>query len=354
MIERTTYRIIDANYNRAREALRTVEDYCRFTLNSTQFYDKAKELRHKLSGVLNRLDYVTLLVNRDTRRDVGINRSVESQLSRIELRDCFIAGCKRLTEALRTIAEYARTIDSSVADDVENIRYAAYTFEKDVILFSDASNKFENIKLYVIITSDIPVEIISLTTKCTKNGADCIQLRTKNVKDESLFAVAEEFVKICKGEGVYSVINDRVDIAVATGADGIHLGKNDVPVQCAKKLQLSPLIIGKTTHSLEQIRNTIKLNPTYVSLGPIFATETKPGLNPVGLNYIQESLDVLNETAISHVAIGGITLDNIDDVLKAGAKCIAVCSAITQSEDPAKNCRAFKEKIESSLDMVNN
>ena len=348
MIERTTYRIIDANYNRAREALRTVEDYCRFTLNSPRFYDKAKEMRHKLSGALSRLDYVTLLVNRDTRLDVGINRSVEGQLSRVELRDCFIAGCKRLTEALRTIAEFVRTIDSSLADDIENIRYAAYSFEKDVVIFSDTSNKFKHIKLYVIITSNIPVEIINLTTKCVKNGADCIQLRAKNIKDDDLFAIAEEFVKICKSEGVYSVINDRVDIAVASGADGIHLGRNDVPVQCAERLQLSPLIIGKTTHSLEQIRNAIKLNPTYVSLGPVFATETKPGINPVGLNYIKESLEVLKETAIGHVAIGGITLDNIDDVLKAGAKCIAVCSAITQSEDPAKSCRAFKEKIESS------
>ena len=75
MIERTAYRIIDANYNRAREALRTVEDYCRFTLNSPQFYDKAKELRHKLSGILSRLDYITLLTNRDTRLDVGIKAS---------------------------------------------------------------------------------------------------------------------------------------------------------------------------------------------------------------------------------------------------------------------------------------
>lgn len=346
-MERTTYRIIDANYNRAREAFRTIEDYCRFTLNSPQLYDKAKELRHKLSGVLNTLDYVTLLVNRDTRLDVGINRIVESQLSRVELRDCLIAGFKRLTEALRTIAEFARTIDSSVADNVENIRYAAYSFEKDVVIFSDTSNKFKRIKLYVIITSNIPVEIINLATKCAKNGADCIQLRAKDIRDDNLFAIAEEFVKICRGEGVYSVINDRVDIAVATGADGIHLGRNDVPVQCVERLQLSPVIIGKTTHSLEQIRDAIKLNPTYVSLGPVFSTVTKPGLNPVGLNYVQESLEILKETAIGHVAIGGITLDNIDDVIKAGAKCIAVCSAITQSEDPAQSCRAFKHKMES-------
>ena len=314
-MERTTYRIIDANYNRAREALRTAEDYCRFTLNSTQFYDRAKELRHKLSGVLSRLDYVTLLVNRDTRFDVGVNRSVEGQLSRVKLRDCFIAGCKRLTEALRTIAEYARTIDSSVADDIENIRYEAYSFEKDVVIFSETSNKFRNINLYVIITSDIPVEIINLTTKCAKNGADCIQLRTKNINDESLFAIAEEFVKICRSEGVYSVINDRVDIAVATGADGIHLGSDDVPVECARKLQLSPLIIGKTTHSPEELRNAVKSGPTYVSLGPIFSTGTKPDLNPVGMNYIQESLSVLKEAAVGHVAIGGITLDNVDDVI---------------------------------------
>jgi len=228
------------------------------------------------------------------------------------------------------------------------MRYDAYSLEKEIVIYSDTSEKFRKVKLYVIITSGIPVEIINLTTKCAKNGADCIQLRTKNITDDNLFAIADEFVKICKGEGVYSVINDRVDIAVATGADGVHLGNNDVPVECARRIQLSPLIIGKTTHSLKQLHDSIKSNPTYVSLGPIFSTGKKPDLNPVGLKYIKEALVVLKESGTGHVAIGGITLDNIDDVIKAGAKCIAVCSAIMQSKDPAKMCRVLKEKIETS------
>jgi thiamine-phosphate pyrophosphorylase len=352
-MERAAYRIIDANYNRAREALRIIEDYCRFNLNSPLLYDRAKELRHKLSGILQRIDSVKLLISRDTRLDIGINRSVEGQLSRIELEDCFIAGCKRLTEALRTIAEVTRTVDTSVADAIENVRYAAYSFEKDIVIFSDTSEKFKRIKLYIIITSNLPVEIVTLAACCAKNGADCIQLRAKDVTGDKLFAVANEFVKICREEGVYSVVNDRIDIAVTTGADGVHLGNNDVPIQCAQRLQLSPLIIGKTTHSFKQLHASCDMHPTYVSLGPIFATTTKPGLEPVGLKYLREASHVLEETGIGHVAIGGITLDNVDEVIKAGAQCIAVCSAVTQSRDPAKSCRVFKEKIETSQDEAN-
>ena len=142
-----------------------------------------------------------------------------------------------------------------------------------------------------------------------------------------------------------SIINDRADIAVAAGADGVHLGQNDLPIEQVRGVQLGPLIIGKSTHSLKQLQAACRELPTYVSLGPVFLTATKPTAEAVGLDYVKQGVEVLVDTGIGHVAIGGITLDNVEDVLNAGARAIAVCSAVTESSDPTAACRALKERI---------
>jgi thiamine-phosphate pyrophosphorylase len=108
---------------------------------------------------------------------------------------------------------------------------------------------------------------------------------------------------------------------------------------------LAPLIIGKSTHSPEQLRAACEERPTYAALGPVFATETKPTAEAVGLDYVRQATGILADTGICNVAIGGITLDNVEDVLRAGAKAIAVCAAVTKAGDPAAACGALKEKI---------
>ncbi|NIP26527.1 MAG: thiamine phosphate synthase [Phycisphaerae bacterium] len=344
-MEQAVYRIIDANFNRAREAIRVVEDYCRFALNSVPLTERAKQLRHELSAAVGKLDAGRLITGRDTPGDVGVGRKVDNQLKRTDLRDSFTAGCKRLTEALRTLAEVTQVINPDAAETIEKLRYDAYTLEKDIIVFGEPAEKFKQVRLYVIITSNLPADVISLTHKCVAGGADCIQLRAKNTEDDKLFALAAEFVQICKAGGVLSVINDRADIAVTAGADGVHLGQNDLPVEQVRKLQLSPLIIGKSTHSLKELEATCEEMPTYVSLGPVFPTPTKPGIAAVGLDYVKQGLEKLVDTGIGHVAIGGITPENVQEVLEAGAGCISVCSAVTETRDPTAACRALKDKI---------
>ena len=344
-MERPVYRIIDANFNRAREAIRVIEEFCRFALNSALLTERAKQLRHELSAAIDKLDASQLISSRDTLGDVGVGKKVDKQLQRTDLSDCFTAACKRLTEALRTLSEMTQTLNPSVAGTIEKLRYTAYTLEKDIILFSSTAEKFKRVRLYVIISSILPVDVISLTHRCVAGGADCIQLRAKDADDDKLFALAVEFVQICKAADILSVINDRADIAVAAGADGVHLGQNDLPVEQARKLQLAPLIIGKSTHSLKQLHAACDKCPAYVSLGPVFATPTKSTAKPVGLDYVTQAKEVLADTGIGHVAIGGITLDNIDQVLNAGASTIAVCSAVTKAPDSAAVCQQLKAKI---------
>jgi thiamine-phosphate pyrophosphorylase len=347
-MERAVYRIIDANFNRAREAARVVEEFCRFALNSAALTERAKKLRHELSACLNKLDTGRLLSSRDTLGDVGVGKTVDKQLERSDLKDCFTAGCKRLTEALRTLTEITQTLDRSIAEKIEKLRFEAYALEKDIVLFSEPVEKFKKVRLYIIISSNLPADVIALTQRCITGGADCIQLRAKNINDDTLFAVAVEFAKVCKDAGVFSIINDRVDVAVAAGADGVHLGQNDLPVEQVRRLQLTPLIIGKSTHSPEQLHAACGEYPTYVSLGPVFPTITKLAAKPVGLDYVRQAAKQLVDTGIAGVAIGGITADNVEEVLEAGADAIAVCSAITQAKDPTSACRMLKKKITGS------
>jgi len=347
-MERAVYRIIDANFNRAREAIRVIEDYCRFALNSAPLSERARGLRHELSAAINKLDAGKLISSRNTLGDVGVGKKVDAQLARSRLNDCFTAGCKRLTEALRTLAEMSQTQNRAVAETIERLRFAAYTLEKDIVLFSEPAEKFKRVGLYIVITSNLPADIIFLTHKCVAGGADCIQLRAKGIDDDTLFATAVEFVQICKAAGALGIINDRVDIAVAAGADGVHLGQNDLPVELARRLELAPLIIGKSTHSLKQLYAACNESPTYVSLGPVFASETKPDVEVAGINYVREATEKLVGTGISNVAIGGITLENVTEVLDAGATAIAVSSGVTNAADATELCRKLKEKIHPS------
>ncbi len=343
-MEHAVYRIIDANFNRAREALRVMEEYCRFVLNNELLTGRVKQLRHRFSGCIGQLNAWKLVISRDTIGDVGVGQKVEGQLNRMDLQSSFTAACKRVTEAFRAISEVVQTVQPAIAAEVEKFRYEAYTLEKEIIEFGEPAAKFKRVRLYVIV-SGFPADVISLTCKCIDGKADCIQLRMKDVSDDVLFAVAKEFVGLCRMGGVLSIINNRMDIAAATGADGVHLGRNDLPIEQARKLQLSPMIMGLSTHSKDELIDACTHNPTYVSIGPVFATKTKPEYAIAGLGYVKEAAEILQQKGIAGVAIGGITRDNVAEVLKSGAERIALCSAVADAADAIKECKELKEKI---------
>jgi thiamine-phosphate pyrophosphorylase len=119
-------------------------------------------------------------------------------------------------------------------------------------------------------------------------------------------------------------------------------------VEQSRRLEFKPLIIGKSTHSMQQLSAACQERPTYVALGPVFTTPTKPAVQPVGLSYVRQAVEFLSNTAIAGVAVGGITLGNVGKVLDTGVSAVAVCSAITEADDPAAACRTLKEKIIAS------
>jgi thiamine-phosphate pyrophosphorylase len=348
-MNRAIYRIIDANYNRSREGLRVAEEFCRFALEEQQLSSRCKEIRHKLSALISKIEPQRLIASRDTENDVGCDIKIAQPMKRQSLEDCVTAGLARTVEAVRAIAESVSIMDAKSAQEFEKIRYECYILEKDIALFGFPAAKFKNTRLYCILTMQTGINILKIAEQCAIGGADCMQLRAKNISDAELLPLAREFVKICKEHNIVSIINDRADIAIAADADGVHLGQNDLPADEIRKLQLKPLIIGISTHSMAELAGAVEQKPHYVGVGAVFATNTKQQAEICGLDYVRQATEFLQNKSIQAVAIGGITPENAAQVLAAGAKRLAVSSCVCLSENPAAVCKKFKQMLDSII-----
>jgi hypothetical protein len=123
-------------------------------------------MRHKLSSAIARLNAEQLLASRDTPGDVGIGQTIESAIGRTDLKDSFTAACKRLPEALRVLAEILRSDEGRIADQMERLRYTGYSLEKDIALFADAQGRFSKVRLYVLISLNLPADVFALAGQC--------------------------------------------------------------------------------------------------------------------------------------------------------------------------------------------
>jgi len=175
-----------------------------------------------------------------------------------------------------------------------------------------------------------------------RGGATLIQLREKLLPPRDFFEQAKRAIDVAHAEGARIIINDRVDIALALSADGVHLGQDDMPPAAARSLLGHKALIGFSTHNPEQAISACNLPIDYLAIGPIFPTSSKNNPDPVvGLSGLEQ---VRNSVAdLPLVAIGGITSENIEDVLKSGANCAAVISAVLK--DPMDITRNTKSLI---------
>lgn len=168
-------------------------------------------------------------------------------------------------------------------------------------------------------------------------GATFVQIREKSASSAEFYAEAKLCVAMARAAGITLIINDRVDIALALGADGIHLGQDDLPPEEARRILGDDAVIGFSTHSVEQAISAMKLPIDYIAIGPIFATKTKLYHDPVvGLEGIRLVRQVVGDIPI--VAIGGIGLEDISSVIAAGADSVALISAL--ADDPENYRRA--------------
>ncbi len=171
-------------------------------------------------------------------------------------------------------------------------------------------------------------------------GVEVIQYRRKDASTRAMFLEAMELGLVCRGRAVF-LINDRVDIALAVDADGVHLGQDDLPYKSARRLLGHQKVIGVTVHNATEAKEAEKLGANYLGVSPIFATETKRDAGkPAGLALIEEVKRVVK---IPVVAIGGINLGNAPEVVRAGADAICAISAVITKQDVAAEIKKFQE-----------
>ena len=330
-------RIIDANLNRASEALRVLEEITRFILEDKDLSEELKIMRHTINHVQN-TDYAALLMARDTEGDIGAG--IENPDKRSGCETIFKANIKRLQQALRVLAEYSPENFGML----EDLRYKSYTLEKNMWdKLKEKYNKLmlEDKKLYLVTNSDkFESEDLFLdaVASALKGGVDILQLREKHMPANKIIELGKKVKLLCAEYGATFIVNDRVDIAYVLEADGVHLGQDDMDIESARKILGANAIIGISTHAPEQAQKAVADGADYIGMGPVFTTPTKPGRQSVGLEYVKW---VCENIKIPAFAIGGIDLDNVRDVVNAGAKKIAVVRAIINSDCPEKAAQEF-------------
>lgn len=183
-----------------------------------------------------------------------------------------------------------------------------------------------------------------LVEEAVENGVTVVQLREKNASTREFIELATNLKKVLDPLNIPLIINDRVDVALATNASGVHLGQNDMPVSIARNLLGPKKIIGLSVETREDLETVDALNPDYLGVSPVFSTPTKTdtinewGLN--GLKFISEQMDY------SVVAIGGIGQENARSIMEHGADGIAVVSAICATEDPGQAAAALRKQVD--------
>ena len=336
-------RIVDACANRAREALRVLEDHVRFVMNDAFLTGQLKELRHGLTTAFADLPANLLVAARDTEQDVGTRIATAQEQQRDSLSDVLRANSKRLQEALRSLEEFGKVLSPALAQAAERLRYQAYTLEKALLLGTDARQRLADARLYVLVTESLcRASLAGTIREAVEGGADVIQLREKALDDRTLLARAREVRELTRRLGALFIVNDRPDIALLAEADGVHLGQEDLPLQEARRLLGPDALIGVSTHDMSQLQRAILEGASYVGVGPTYPSATKNFPKLAGLDYVRAAMA---ETTLPAFALGGITLENVEQVAAAGARRIAVSQAVCAAEDPRAAARALRRTL---------
>lgn len=186
-------------------------------------------------------------------------------------------------------------------------------------------------------------ETIRVATEMLEGGVEILQLRAKEFHPDQILKLAVPLVPICRSFGVPFIINDHPEVVVESGADGLHVGQDDILVKVARDLIGPDKIVGLSTHSLLQAESALREKPDYIGFGPLFSTPTKPDYMSIGTSRISE---VYRLVPLPIYCIGGIKLENLPEVLSAGAQRVAIVSGILKAEKIAHYCRTCRAALE--------
>lgn len=205
-----------------------------------------------------------------------------------------------------------------------------------------------DLSLYVITDEEIAgMSHVEIAKKALAGGASVIQLRDKVRNDREMFLIAREMAKICHAYGAYLIVDDRVDVALASGADGVHLGPEDLPVFEVRKIAPENFIIGATVHSVEEALRAQEEGADYLGAGSVFPTKTKRReITLIGVDGLRE---IVSSVSVPVVAIGGIRIESLREIFGVGASGVAMCSYILSQSDIEEATRRVRGEIDGIL-----
>ncbi len=339
---------MDANINRIGEGLRFLEDIARLLLNDTGLTQQLKTMRHEtLRG-----DWPfqqQLLQARNSEGDVGIDLEVAGEEKQRELPTTVMANARRVQESLRVMEELAKIPDTTPKLDQEKYKHARfelYTIEQALLSRLLRQNKMKRLPgLYVILDMQALQgrNQLEIASQAIRGGATVIQLRDKLRSKGELLPLAQQLRNLCAEHNVLFIINDHLDLVLATKADGLHLGQNDLPVKVARRLLPLDAILGCSTTTVDQAVTTESEGADYIAVGAMYPTPSKETAKVVGLERLRQ---VRQEVTLPLVAIGGINRDNVTGVMAAGADSVAIISAVLGADAPEEAARQIMDMIE--------
>ncbi|MFH0938548.1 MAG: thiamine phosphate synthase [Planctomycetota bacterium] len=340
-----TLRLIDANANRAREGIRTAEDYIRFACGNNRWSTALKTIRGAINNLLKpHFSDEALIKSRHviqdplrpnkTADDVAQNGDHESA-KKVAHR-----GLKRAQEAARVMEEYLRASYPATAREFANFRYKLYEAEQWLISAGDNASIVNDSAVYVLLTEALCQHGLLATAKAVlKSGVRLLQLREKGRADQDFLRQARDLQSLCLDFGAILICNDRCDVAIAADVAGVHLGQEDLAPAEARFLTGEKLLIGRSTHSIQQVKFAIESEQAdYIAIGAMYETTTKSSLILAGVALAEQVS--AQQLPIPVFAIGGITVESVAELKTAGVRHIAVSSAIIADHDPyIASCR---------------
>jgi thiamine-phosphate pyrophosphorylase len=346
MHSRYLLRIIDVELNRIGEGLRVLEETSRFILCDTNLSVQLKELRHQLSprDIEAKIRYIS---TRDSQNDIGSGITSSLQHVKRDMLATVVANSRRAEESLRVMEEISKVegvgLDGQTYQDA---RFKLYSIEKELVSRLSRRNISAKIHgLYVVIDSDSlkGINVIEVASSVLSGGVKILQLRDKTTGKRELLELALVLKDLCARNESLLIINDYMDIALASGADGLHVGQQDLPIKSARAFLPVDKLIGCSVTDVVEAKIAIKDGADYLACGAIYATRTKPDSIVLGLESLRE---IKNAVSVPLVAIGGININNISDIFCAGADAAAVISAIVLARSPESAAREMLERID--------
>jgi thiamine-phosphate pyrophosphorylase len=333
--ESAVYRILDANLDRAREGLRIIEEWCRFGLNSATLSEECKNLRQSLAQWHTQ----ELRTARNTPGDLGTGLSHPQEEKRTSVSQVLQVNFARLEEALRVLEEYGKLYHPQMGAQCKQMRYRVYTIESQLLGY-ERQQLLMGSHLYLITSpSD---QLISVVEAALEGGLTLVQYRDKDADDMTRIHTAKTLKEICHQYDALFIMNDRIDLALAVDADGVHLGQQDVPVSLARQLLGPQRIIGRSTTNPDELHRALEERVDYIGVGPVYETPTKAGKAAAGHDYVHYAAE---HSTVPWFAIGGINTDNLGDVIASGAERVSVVRAIMQAEHPTLITQFFISQL---------